>query len=73
VFCAAFPELGYGVAVKCDDGGTRASEVMMAAVIAKLLPLDLRDRHALERHVRPRLRNWNGIEVGQLRPAGPLA
>jgi L-asparaginase II len=73
VFCAAFPELGYGVALKCDDGATRASEVMMAAIIERLLPLDERDRHALERHVRPRLRNWNGIEVGQIRPAGPLA
>jgi L-asparaginase II len=73
VFCAAFPELGYGVALKCDDGATRASEVMMASLIAKLLPLDERDLHALERHLRPALRNWNGIEVGRLRPAGQLA
>ena len=39
VFCAAFPELGYGVALKCDDGATRAAELMMAAVIARMLPL----------------------------------
>ncbi len=67
VHCAALPEQGLGVAVKCDDGAGRAAEVMMAATIARLLP-DARDRAALERFVRPTLRNWNGIEVGGLRP-----
>jgi len=28
---------------------------------------------ALERFVRPVLRNWNGIAVGSLRPAEPIA
>src|ERR1043166_7079179 len=34
VHCGALPELGYGIAVKCDDGQGRAGEVMMAATIA---------------------------------------
>src|SRR5690606_8352502 len=38
VFCAAIPELGFGIAIKCDDGATRASEVMIAETLAKLLP-----------------------------------
>ena len=38
VFCAAIPALGLGVALKCDDGATRASEAMMAAVLARLFP-----------------------------------
>ncbi len=38
VFCAAIPELGLGVALKCDDSATRASEAMMAAVLARLFP-----------------------------------
>jgi L-asparaginase II len=38
VFCAAFASLGLGVALKVDDGTTRASEAMMAAVVARLLP-----------------------------------
>lgn len=73
VFCAAFPELGYGVALKCDDGGTRAAELMMAGVIAKLLPLSDGEAAALERFLEPVHRNWNGIEVGRLRLAGALA
>jgi L-asparaginase II len=69
VFCASLPELGLGVALKCDDGATRAAEVMMAAVIAKLLPLTAEEATALEPHLRPTLKNWNGIEVGSLRPS----
>ncbi|MDQ4135624.1 MAG: asparaginase [Pseudomonadota bacterium] len=73
VYCAALPELGYGIALKMDDGGTRAAEVAMAALILRLLRLDGEERVAVERLVRPVLRNWNGIEVGTIRPAGPLA
>jgi L-asparaginase II len=38
VFCAAFAGLGLGVALKAEDGATRAAEAMLAAVIARLLP-----------------------------------
>lgn len=38
VYCAALAGLGLGVAVKADDGANRASEAIMAAVIARLLP-----------------------------------
>ena len=31
VYCAALPELGYGIALKCDDGAGRAAEVVMAS------------------------------------------
>lgn len=72
VFCAAVPELGLGIALKCDDGASRAAEVVVAAVIARLLQGDpLADEIA--EFARPRLTNWNGIEVGGLRPAGELA
>jgi L-asparaginase II len=36
VFCAAIPSLGFGVALKCEDGTTRASEAIMAALLAQL-------------------------------------
>jgi L-asparaginase II len=67
VFCGALPELGLGVAIKCDDGAGRAAEVMMAATLARLL-VDEADRAALKPHVRPSLRNWNGTTVGVLQP-----
>jgi L-asparaginase II len=72
VFCGALPGHGLGIAIKCDDGGTRAAEVTMAAAIARFLPLPGDERAALGRFVRPTLRNWNGIEVGGLRPAAEV-
>jgi L-asparaginase II len=73
VFCGALPEQGLGIALKCDDGGTRAAEVMMATTIARFLPLAGAEPVALERFLRPTLRNWNGTEVGSLRAVAPLA
>jgi L-asparaginase II len=73
VFCGALPEQGLGIAVKCDDGAARASEVVMAALIARFLPLGDAERAALARFVRPTLRNWNAIEVGALRVTEALA
>jgi L-asparaginase II len=72
VFCGALPEQGLGIAIKCDDGGTRAAEVTMAAMIARYLPMPEDERAALARFVRPTLRNWNGTEVGGLRPSDAL-
>ena len=69
--CAALPEQGLGVAVKCDDGAGRAAEVMMAATLARLLN-SAADRSALEKFIRPPLRNWNGIAVGEFRPTAAI-
>lgn len=71
VYCAALPELGFGIAVKCDDGAGRAAEVMMAATLARFLNADA-DRALLAPYVQPTLRNWNGIAVGELRPTEAL-
>jgi L-asparaginase II len=68
VFCAALPEQGLGIALKCVDGASRASEVMMAALIAKLLPMNEAEAAKFRRFVTPVMKNWNGITVGGLRP-----
>ena len=73
VFCAAVPERGLGVALKCEDGATRAAEVMVAAVLARLLRDDAALAVRLDELARPRLVNRNGIDVGGLRPAGALS
>jgi L-asparaginase II len=73
VFCAALPEAGLGLAVKADDGAGRAAQVMIAALIARFGGFDEETTARLARFVSPRLFNWNGAEVGLLRPAGPLA
>ena len=67
VACGALPKLGLGFAIKCDDGGGRAAEVVAAALIERLLPLTDAERHSLAPFGQPALRNWNGIEVGMLR------
>lgn len=72
VFCGALPEQGLGIAIKCQDGAARAAEVVMAATIARFLPLRGNEQAELERFVHPALRNWNGIAVGGLRPTETL-
>jgi L-asparaginase II len=67
VYCAALPQQALGIAVKCDDGAGRAAQAIMAAVLARFLPLTASERAALERFVAPVQRNWNGFEVGQNR------
>ncbi len=73
VFCAALPEAGLGLAVKADDGAGRAAQVMIAALIQRFGGFDERTADGLTRFASPRLFNWNGAEVGRLRPAGALA
>jgi L-asparaginase II len=67
VYCGALPEQGLGIAIKCDDGAGRAAQAIMAAIIARFLPLNDAERAALARFERPTLRNWNGFEIGALR------
>ncbi|MDP1902298.1 MAG: asparaginase [Rubrivivax sp.] len=73
VHCAALPELGLGVAVKMDDGNNaRACEVVMAALIAQLLPLAAEEEVFIGALSDLSLKNWNGIEVGRLQAAAGL-
>ncbi|HUC50882.1 MAG TPA: asparaginase [Xanthobacteraceae bacterium] len=67
VYCGALPEQGLGIALKCDDGASRAAQAIMAAVIARLLPMSDAERIELAPFARPLLRNWNGFEVGAVR------
>ena len=73
VYCGALPEQGLGISIKCDDGAGRAAEAIMAAIIARFLPLEAAERAPLARFVTPTLRNWNGIEVGALKVTEALA
>jgi L-asparaginase II len=73
VYCAALPERGLGVAIKCDDGNTaRAAEVVMAALIEALVALDDADAAFMRALSDAPIVNWNGIEVGRLRAAAAL-
>jgi L-asparaginase II len=67
VYCGALPGPGLGIALKCDDGTTRASQAAMAGLLKAYLPMSETERDKLtgaEPHV---LRNWNKHIVGEIR------
>jgi len=72
VYCGALPELGYGIALKIDDGATRASETVMAALLARFLALGSEAKVVTER-LDFQMKNWNGLEVGRMRRIVALA
>ena len=72
VHCGALPELGFGFAVKCDDGAGRAAEVVTAALVRHFLRPQDEQASILDRLANPSLRNWNGVRVGERRAAGAL-
>ena len=59
--------------MKADDGGARAAQVAITALIQRFGEFDEEIRARLAPFIAPRLTNWNGVETGALRPAGPLA
>ena len=67
VHCAAFPELGLGVAIKCEDGAGRAADAIMAGAILRFLTLSGAEAAAIAALARKPLVNWNGVEVGEAR------
>jgi L-asparaginase II len=72
VYCAAVPELGLGIALKCDDGAGRAAEVAISAVLASLFIKDGALAARLTELAKPALTNWNGMTVGSSRPTAAL-
>ncbi|MGO9702641.1 MAG: asparaginase [Xanthobacteraceae bacterium] len=73
VFCGSLPQLGLGIAIKCDDGAGRAAEAIIAALIARFVAIDDTEGTVLATFASPTLRNWNGIEVGSLRVSEAIA
>lgn len=72
VYVAIIPEKGLGIALKVVDGGSRASEAAVAALLVKLGVLDAGHPAAVKR-MAPTLRNWRGLETGTLRIADGFA
>jgi L-asparaginase II len=69
VYTAVVPEKGLGVALKIDDGATRAAETAMARILELLGAADV-SSPLLAKHLRPAVRNWRGDIVGE-RTAAP--
>jgi L-asparaginase II len=73
VYCAALPELGLGIALKCDDGAGRAAEAMVCSVLATLLKSDEALSARLAGLARPPVPSRKGEPVGRIRPTSALA
>jgi L-asparaginase II len=73
VFCAAIPEQGLAIALKCEDGASRAADAMVAGVLARFFRDDDAVHARLTALANRTMKNWNGIEVGTIRLAEPLA
>ncbi len=67
VFCAAIPEKGIAIALKCEDGTTRAAEAMVAATLARFFSDEPELHAALMAQANHSMKNWNGIHVGDIR------
>jgi L-asparaginase II len=70
--CAALPELGLGIAIKCDDGEGRGSQAMMAAILSGLFAGGEELSAKLAALARPPVLSRNGVVVGGLRPTSFL-
>lgn len=68
VFCGAVPHAGFGIAVKCDDGASRAAEAIMAALLAHLPVWTAEEEASLRGFATVPLANWAGLETGEIKP-----
>lgn len=72
VFTAILPEQGLGVALKIEDGATRAAEAAIAGLLVRLGVLDGTDPAARRRLHGP-ISNRRGIRTGEIRLAAGFA
>ncbi len=66
VYCGMIPKLGLGIALKCEDGATRAAETMMAACLAALME---EAPEIIQHYIEQPIKNCNDFEVGRVRIA----
>jgi L-asparaginase II len=78
VYSVAVPSLGWGIAIKVEDGDLRSVGVALLGVLRRLfehasVTLGLAALDQLSNHAVPRVSTTRGEVVGQIRPAGSLA
>jgi L-asparaginase II len=69
VYGAALPSLGLGLALKVEDGASRAAPVALLALLEALGALPAAARDALAEIARPAIRNHAREVVGRIEPA----
>ncbi len=71
VFVAILPEAGLGVALKIEDGTTRASECAITAILARMGAIEA-GHPAAARRLTPAILSRRGEPAGGVRPAAEL-
>lgn len=69
VYCGAIPDLGLGIALKVDDGASRASEVLMAQLLHHFKVLDEAALSQAPTALEQPITNRAGLRVGEVRKA----
>jgi L-asparaginase II len=72
VFVAALPDQGVAMAVKAEDGSTRAAEAMIFALISRYFERGGEVQTKLLSMANKSMSNWNGIHVGDVRVTDAL-
>ena len=67
VYTAILPAQGLGVALKIEDGATRASECAIAALLVRLGAVAA-DDPAVARRLHPAITSRRGFPAGSIRP-----
>lgn len=69
VYAAIVPSLGLGLALKIDDGGSRASTVVLGALLKNLGAISDEEYNALSCHFTPAVYNTRGHRTGTVVPS----
>jgi L-asparaginase II len=64
VVCAALPDRGLGIAIKCDDGSARGAHMIMTGVLRALGALQGLPPETLAGFTEVPITTWNGAAVG---------
>lgn len=71
VFVGILPQQGIGIALKITDGGTRAAECAMAALLVRHGVVEAGDKR-VAKWLNPDIVNWRGIVTGRMEPDAVL-
>jgi len=73
VVCAALPDRGLGIAVKCDDGSARGAHMIMTGVLQALGVLDGFAPDIRTKLTETPVTTWKGATVGVIRTTAEFA
>ena len=68
VYCVGVPKVGIGIAVKIEDGNSRATSAVVMEVLRQMELIEEQEVKALESYHYPSLLNARKEQVGMLRP-----